>query len=102
MGPASLSLWMLLLFLVGAGLYGGLMGLSSLSAAFYYPPELCATGVGWYNGIGRTGAIVGPMVLAGLMSAGWPSDLILGVLTIPMLICAGAVLLLPRALNTQP
>lgn len=100
-GFESVAVWLVLLSLAGIGIFGGQMALSSIAAAFYYPPELCSTGVGWYNGVSRTGAIVGPLVIAALMDAGWASELILGILTIPMLICAGGVILLPGALR-QP
>jgi AAHS family 4-hydroxybenzoate transporter-like MFS transporter len=98
-GPASVAAWIVLLLLVGAGAVGGQMAAGSIAAAYYYPPELRSTAVGWFNGIGRIGAIVGPLVLAGLMQAGWASSHILGFLALPMLICAGGVLFLPRALR---
>jgi AAHS family 4-hydroxybenzoate transporter-like MFS transporter len=99
-GPAGISVWIVLLLLVGAGAVGGQMAASSVAAGYYYPPELRSTGVGWFNGIGRIGGIVGPVVLAGLMKSGWSSAHILGFLALPMLICAGGVLLLPRALRS--
>jgi MFS family permease len=98
-GPASVAAWIVLLLLVGAGAVGGQMAAGSIAAAYYYPSELRSTAVGWFNGIGRIGAIVGPLVLAGLMQAGWASSHILGALAVPMLICAGGVLFLPRALR---
>lgn len=98
-GPTSVAVWIVLLLLVGAGAVGGQMAAGSIAAAYYYPPELRSTAVGWFNGIGRIGAIVGPLVLAGLMQAGWASSHILGFLALPMLICAGGVLFLPRALR---
>jgi MFS transporter, AAHS family, 4-hydroxybenzoate transporter len=100
-GPTSVAAWIVLLLLVGAGAVGGQMAAGSIAAAYYYPPELRSTAVGWFNGIGRIGAIVGPLVLAGLMQAGWASSHILGFLALPMLICAGGVLLLPRALRAS-
>jgi AAHS family 4-hydroxybenzoate transporter-like MFS transporter len=99
-GPAGISVWIVLLLLVGAGAVGGQMAASSVAAGYYYPPELRSTGVGWFNGIGRIGGIVGPVVLADLMKSGWSSAHILGFLALPMLICAGGVLLLPRALRS--
>jgi AAHS family 4-hydroxybenzoate transporter-like MFS transporter len=100
-GPASVAAWIVLLLLVGAGAVGGQMAAGSIAAAYYYPSELRSTAVGWYNGIGRIGAIVGPLVLAGLIQAGWASSYILGFLALPMLICAGGVLFLPRALRAS-
>jgi AAHS family 4-hydroxybenzoate transporter-like MFS transporter len=99
-GPGSVAAWIVLLLLVGAGAVGGQMAAGSIAAAYYYPPELRSTAVGWFNGVGRIGAIVGPLALAALMNAGWTSGPILGILAVPMLICAGGVLLLPRALRS--
>jgi MFS transporter, AAHS family, 4-hydroxybenzoate transporter len=99
-GPATIPAWIVLLLLVGAGAVGGQMAASSVAAGYYYPPELRSTGVGWFNGIGRIGGIIGPVVLAGLMKSGWSSAHILGFLALPMLICAGGVLLLPGALRS--
>jgi MFS transporter, AAHS family, 4-hydroxybenzoate transporter len=99
-GPGSTVAWVVLLLLVGAGAVGGQMAAGSVAAAYYYPPELRSTGVGWFNGIGRIGGIVGPLVLASLMKSGWSSAHILGFLALPMVICAGGVLLLPAALRS--
>jgi AAHS family 4-hydroxybenzoate transporter-like MFS transporter len=100
-GPGNVAVWTSLLTLVGAGAFGAQMALISISAAHYYPPELRSTGVGWYSGVGRFGAIVGPLALAELMKAGWASGPILGFLIIPMLVCAGGVLLIPRAMAAR-
>jgi AAHS family 4-hydroxybenzoate transporter-like MFS transporter len=101
LGPASVAVWVVLLLLAGAGAVGGQMAAGSVAAAYYYPPELRSTGVGWFNGVGRIGGIVGPLALAGLMRAGWATAHIFGFLSVPMLLCAGGVLLLPRALRTE-
>jgi AAHS family 4-hydroxybenzoate transporter-like MFS transporter len=101
LGPASVTVWVVLLLLAGAGAVGGQMAAGSVAAAYYYPPELRSTGVGWFNGVGRIGGIVGPLALASLMRAGWATAHILGFLSVPMLLCAGGVLLLPRALRTE-
>jgi AAHS family 4-hydroxybenzoate transporter-like MFS transporter len=93
-GPDSKAAWLPLLVLIGAGAFGAQMALGSISAV-YYAPELRSTGVGWSGGVGRTGAIVGPLVLAQLMQAAMAPRTILGLLMIPMLLCAAAVLLLP-------
>jgi len=100
LGTASTAAWVAMLLLVGAVAVGAQMGAVAIASATFYPPQLRATGVGWFNGIGRTGAMVGPLVLAGFMRAGWTSAHILAVLAVPMLICAGGVLLLPRALRS--
>jgi MFS transporter, AAHS family, benzoate transport protein len=88
-----------LLALVGAGAIGSQMALGSLSASFY-PSEIRATGLGWSGGIGRVGAIIGPLVMAMLLKQAIPSGLILALLMIPMLLCAFCVTRLGRALQS--
>ena len=68
-------------------------------SASYYPAEIRATGMGWISAAGRTGSIAGPTVI-GLLMAALPSSALLGLLTVPMLICAAAVFLIPSALRT--
>jgi AAHS family 4-hydroxybenzoate transporter-like MFS transporter len=99
-GPRDVATGMVWLTMVGVLGLGAQMALVSIAAAQYYPSALRSTGVGWYSGVSRVGAIAGPLVLALLMNAGWRSGTILGLLMIPMLICAAGVLLLPRALRT--
>ena len=100
-GPSSVNAWLPLLVLIGAGAFGGQMALGSVSAV-YYPPALRSTGVGWSGGVGRVGAIFGPLALAHLMQAGMAPSATLAVLMIPMLVCAIGVLLLPAALRDRP
>jgi MFS transporter, AAHS family, 4-hydroxybenzoate transporter len=98
-GPGGKGAWLALLALVGAGAIGSQMTLGSLSASFY-PSEIRATGLGWSGGIGRVGAIIGPLVMAVLLKQAIPSGLILALLMIPMLLCAFCVTRLGRALQS--
>lgn len=100
-GSPNKGLATALLALVGIGAFGAQMALGSLSAS-YYPLHLRSTGVGWSSGIGRLGALTGPLVLAGLMASGAAPFLIIGCLLLPMLICAACVTLLPAALRAKP
>jgi AAHS family 4-hydroxybenzoate transporter-like MFS transporter len=97
--PGSPLVWIALLLLSGAGVIGGQMGAASVASAYYYPPELRSTGVGWFNGFGRLGSIAGPLILGGLISSGWPAEHILTAMAVPMLICAASVCFLPYALR---
>jgi len=97
MGPEGRALWLAMLALVGAGGIGAQMALGSLSASFY-PPEIRTTGLGWSGGIGRVGAIIGPLVMAALLKAQVSGGAILALLMIPMLICAFCVTRLPKAI----
>ncbi|MDB5684421.1 MAG: hypothetical protein JWM75_2119 [Sphingomonas bacterium] len=100
--PPNVPIWFTMLAVAGLGVFGAQTALVSIAAAFYYPPELCSTGVGWFNAIGRTGAVVGPLLVAALIDANWAAAPILAVLGVPMLICVMGVALLPRALRTPP
>ncbi len=62
---ASLALVMILSFFAGLFIVGGQISLNALSS-FMYPTIIRSTGVGWANGIGRAGSIVGPL-LAGTL-----------------------------------
>jgi MFS transporter, AAHS family, 4-hydroxybenzoate transporter len=96
-GPGGKGAWLALLALIGAGAIGAQMALGSFSASFY-PSEIRSTGLGWSGGIGRIGAIIGPLVIAELLKLLVPSGLILALLMIPMLLCAFCVTRLGRAL----
>jgi MFS transporter, AAHS family, 4-hydroxybenzoate transporter len=96
-GPGGKPAWMLLLTLVGAGAMGAQMAAGSFSATFY-PSAIRATGLGWSGGIGRIGAIIGPLVMAVLLKAAVPGEAILALLMVPMLLCALCVLRLTKAL----
>jgi AAHS family 4-hydroxybenzoate transporter-like MFS transporter len=96
----NVAVWSVLLFLVGAGAIGGQMAAGSFASAYFYPAAMRSTGVGWFNGVGRIGAVVGPLAVAALMHHGWTSAHIFAALAAPLLICAAGILLLPRAMRT--
>mgnify|MGYP001182275004 CR=1 FL=1 len=60
-------------------------------AAQFYPARVRSTGVGWASGVGRTGAIVGPLLAGGLFALALPHHLNFAALAIPSLIAATAV-----------
>src|ERR1700688_1541715 len=57
-------------FLAGWCVTGGQPGVNAM-AAVYYPTYLRSTGIGWGLGIGRLGAIIGPVVGGALMALKW-------------------------------
>ncbi len=93
--PSSLVGWGLLLLAVGAGVSGSQLSLNALSAA-YYPPQIKATGVGWVGLVGGSGAIAAGPVGAWLIGQGMGLTQVLAVLVIPVLLCAGGVVLMRR------
>jgi AAHS family 4-hydroxybenzoate transporter-like MFS transporter len=77
--------------LTGFGLLAGPPVVNAL-AATYYPTDLRSTGIGAGLGVGRFGAILGPVVAGRLMLAGWSAEgLFLGA-AIPAVIAAAAAL----------
>lgn len=88
-GQPGLSLAMLftVVFLAGFGVVGGQTAVNALSAT-YYPTDLRATGIGAGLGIGRIGAIIGPVVGGVLMSRHLPSQKLFLVAAVPALVSA--------------
>ena len=56
-------------FLAGICVFGGIVGLYALLARSF-PPELRVTGTGLAIGVGRGGAVVGPLIGGFLIAAG--------------------------------
>ena len=58
------------IFAAGFCVVGGQIAANALAAGFY-PTSVRATGVGWALGIGRVGAIVGPLIGGALLDMKW-------------------------------
>jgi AAHS family 4-hydroxybenzoate transporter-like MFS transporter len=86
--------------LAGVGLLAGPPMLNAL-AATWYPTDLRSTGVGAGLGVGRFGAILGPLVASELVARQWPMESLLRVGAVPALIAAVVVAALPWALGAQ-
>ena len=67
--PNQLTVLMVVIFLVGALLQGGFVGLYAV-AGKVYPTEVRSTGIGWAIGLGRLGAVVGPAAAGFLIASG--------------------------------
>ena len=94
-GGVKMALGPLLLvsFLIGVTLQGG-VNCNYPLAASAYPAEVRATGIGWAMGVGRLGALFGPMVGGWAMGAGLPLVVVFGIFCVPMAItglCAMAI-----------
>jgi AAHS family 4-hydroxybenzoate transporter-like MFS transporter len=81
----SLALLAVLVFIAGWCVVGGQPGLNAFAATFY-PTYLRSTGVGWGLGVGRVGAIVGPLIGARLVAAQWTPQQLFWAAAVPALI----------------
>jgi MFS transporter, AAHS family, benzoate transport protein len=104
----SYSLPSFLLFVLVAIAGACTIGTTILVNAYtanYYPAHMRATGLGWALGIGRLGAIAGPIYGAFILDSGWGLDANFYAFALPALVGAVAMLLVPRdvmPLPTQP
>jgi MFS transporter, AAHS family, 4-hydroxybenzoate transporter len=93
---ASIGMMFVVVFVAGWGILGGQNALNTLAGG-YYPTYLRSTGMGWCLGIGRFGAIVGPLFAGELIRRNWPqSQLFLAASSLALL--ATFVLLVLRVL----
>ena len=83
----------ILVFLAGAASIGSQMLLYSYVAQFY-PLAIRSTGIGWSSAIGRMGAIVGPILIGGLLGMNLPAYINFMAVGLPVLITAIAVALI--------
>jgi AAHS family 4-hydroxybenzoate transporter-like MFS transporter len=81
----SLPVLFLVVFIAGWCVVGGQPGINAL-AATYYPTYLRSTGVGWGLGIGRTGAIVGPVIGGEMMARAFTTQQLFLSAALPALI----------------
>lgn len=85
-------------FATGLGVIGGMSALNAMTAT-YYPTNLRSTGLGASLGIGRIGAIVGPVVGGELMRLRWSTHQIFLAAAVPALISTIAVLSMSRVIK---
>jgi len=91
----SVPMTLAVAFLIGVTLQGGYNGIWPLAASVY-PSERRATGIGWAIGIGRSGAVIGPLIGGYLMAANTPLPVLFAVYCVPLAICALAALMVSR------
>lgn len=95
-------MWVLysLVAVAGATTIGSQILLYAYVAQFY-PINIRSTGLGWASGIGRNGAIVGPLLGGGLMALAMPHHLNFIAFAIPGLIAAVAIGLVSRRVEAN-
>jgi MFS transporter, AAHS family, 4-hydroxybenzoate transporter len=87
----SIAVVFVLVFIAGWCVVGGQPGINALAATFY-PTYLRSTGVGWGLGVGRAGAIVGPVVGGEFMRRRWSTRDIFLAAAVPAVISTLALL----------
>ncbi|HMT43876.1 MAG TPA: MFS transporter [Chakrabartia sp.] len=87
--PMSVSAALAMAFLIGVTLQGGYNAMWPIAAGAY-PDDVRATGIGWVMGIGRGGAVVGPIMAGYLLAANMSLGGILAIYCVPLAICAVA------------
>jgi len=88
-GGIAMPVWATLgmAFLVGVSVQGGFNGFWALAASLY-PAEIRNTGIGWALGVGRIGAVLGPIVGGVLVGAHMSLAGVFGVFAIPLAVAA--------------
>jgi AAHS family 4-hydroxybenzoate transporter-like MFS transporter len=99
-GLSGANVALLALTITGAGMcvIGGQSFINVLSAVIY-PTAVRSTGVGWALGVGRVGAIIGPVVGGMLIAAHVPTRSMFFMIAIPALVSALAMFILSRRLR---
>jgi AAHS family 4-hydroxybenzoate transporter-like MFS transporter len=86
----SLTLVLVLIFVLMYFVQGGFTGLYAVAARLY-PTDIRTTGVGWAIGAGRVGAILGPAAAGFILDAGVPINWTFGIFAVPMILAAVAL-----------
>lgn len=92
------ALLYLLVAIAGASTFGAQV-IANAYAAQFYPSSIRATGVGWSLGIGRIGAIVGPLMGGILIAAEVPLKVNFLAFAIPGLIALTAITLINERIS---
>lgn len=95
-----LGLLFVVVFIAGWCIVGSQPGVNAL-AATYYPTYLRSTGIGWGLGIGRMGAIVGPVVAGQLIGLQWTSQELFYAAAVPALVSAAVTFSLRWAIKPE-
>jgi AAHS family 4-hydroxybenzoate transporter-like MFS transporter len=96
----SLTALRIAIFAAGVFVVGGQAAINAFSGMFY-PGYIRATGSGWALGIGRIGAVVGPIIGASLLDLHLSRGSLYYVEAAPFVICAGAMILM-RIVSKPP
>jgi MFS transporter, AAHS family, 4-hydroxybenzoate transporter len=79
----------------------GAQNAANALAAIFYPTAMRSTGVGWSLGIGRIGAILGPLIGGMLIALRWPNSALFLFGGVPLVCAAVAVFTMGRAYRNE-
>jgi AAHS family 4-hydroxybenzoate transporter-like MFS transporter len=96
----TLALLFMVVFVAGFCVVGGQAPVNAL-AGTYYPTYLRSTGIGWGLGIGRMGAIVGPLLGGALIGLKWSTHALFIAAAVPALFSAVVVFCLRWTITPQ-
>jgi MFS transporter, AAHS family, 4-hydroxybenzoate transporter len=99
-GLSGANVTFLAITITGAGMcvIGGQSFINVMSAILY-PTAVRSTGVGWALGVGRVGAIVGPVIGGILLAAHFTPRNLFFMITVPALVAALSMFILTRRLR---
>ncbi|RKG35566.1 MFS transporter [Acinetobacter rongchengensis] len=89
-----------LIAIAGAATIGSQILLYTFVAQFY-PAAVRSTGMGWASGIGRIGAIVGPVLTGALLTLQLPHQLNFMIIAVPGVIAALAIFMVNLKVSTE-
>jgi AAHS family 4-hydroxybenzoate transporter-like MFS transporter len=90
-----------IVFIAGWCIVGGQPGLNALASS-YYPTYLRSTGVGAGLGVGRIGAIVGPVIGSALVAQQWAPQQLLWAAAVPAAVSTAVLVALWLVLGRTP
>jgi MFS family permease len=92
-GGLAMPVWLTLLMalMVGVTVQGGFNGFWAIAARLY-PPEMRSTGIGWALGVGRIGAVLGPVVGGFLVGAHMAIPIIFAIYAVPLVVASAMTL----------
>ena len=88
------------MLIAGIGVLGGQIGLNALCGTIY-PTYMRAMGAGWALGIGRIGAMSGPIIGGYLLAMGLQRPVLLFLTAVPLFFCALSLFALAVAKRNQ-
>ena len=97
----SLPVLYVMVFVAGWCIVGGQPGLNALASS-YYPTYLRSTGVGAGLGVGRIGALVGPLIGGALVAAQWTPQQLLWAAAVAPAISTAVIVTLWLVLGRTP